>query len=269
MTDALNEKKEKLERLLRRYGRVAVAYSAGVDSTFLLKTAFDLLGDNVIALTGRTVSSAKREVREAADFCEKLGVRHVFVDVDQMAVPGFADNPPDRCYHCKKALFTSFLETAKQAGFDCLTEGTNADDTHDYRPGIRALRELDVRSPLLEVGLTKQDIRELSYAAGLATWDKPSFACLATRIPCGEAITPEKLAVIDDAEQFLTDKGFRQFRVRMHGKLARIEVDPADFVRITEPKCAREIRQKLLELGFSFVTLDLGGYMMGSTNRMD
>ena len=267
MNDTLHEKKEKLESLLRQYGRTAVAFSAGVDSTFLLRTAHDVLGDHVIALTGRTVSSAKRELREAEAFCALLGVRHIVVDVDQMRVPGFADNPPDRCYHCKKALFTAFLDAAKQEGYDCLVEGTNADDTHDYRPGMRALRELNVHSPLLESGLTKQDIRLLSREADLPTWDKPSFACLATRIPYGEAITPEKLAVIDASEQFLSDCGFRQFRVRMHGKLARIEVDPADVPRITEPLLAQTIRAKLLDLGFDYVTLDLGGYESGSMNR--
>jgi uncharacterized protein len=267
MDTTLLEKEKKLHELLRGYGRVAVAFSAGVDSTFLLKTAHDLLGDGVLALTARAVSCAEREIREAAAFCESLGVRHAFVDVDQMAVPLFADNPPDRCYHCKKALFAAILDAAKQAGFDCLAEGTNADDTHDYRPGLRALREMRVHSPLVEAGLGKQEIRRLSRDAGLPTWDKPSFACLATRIPYGEPITPEKLARIDKAEQFLQDHGFGQFRVRAHGTLARIEVEPAEFPRITDPLLAQTIRTRLLELGFDFVTLDLGGYASGSMNR--
>lgn len=264
----LREKKETLEAQLRQCGRVAVAFSAGVDSTFLLHTAHEVLGDNVIALTGRTVSTPEREMHEAADFCKALGVRHVVADVDQMAIPGFADNPPERCYICKKALFTAFLQKADDLGFPVLVEGTNADDTSDYRPGLRALRELHVRSPLLEAGLTKREIRLLSREAGLETWDKPSLACLATRIPCGDAITPEKLAVIDEAEQFLRDKGLHQVRVRMHGGIARIETDPADFSCLTDPALRQETVRRLRELGFGFVTLDLAGYVSGSMNSI-
>lgn len=258
-TRALYEKKEKLAAVLRSLGRTAVAFSAGVDSTFLLHTAHDVLGDNVIALTARTVSSAQREMQEAVRFCEAFGVRHVIEDVDQMAIPGFADNPPQRCYICKKALFTSLLRTADALGFDTVIDGTNADDPHDDRPGLRALRELGIRSPLLEAGLTKRDIRLLSREAGLATWDKPSFACLATRIPTGDEITPHKLAVVDEAERFLQDKGFRQVRVRMHGTLARIETEPHEIVRLAQPQLRGQIRDKLTALGFDHVTLDLKG----------
>ena len=268
-THILHEKKEKLEAILRRLGRVAVALSAGVDSTFLLKTAHDVLGEGVLAVTGRMISSPKRETDEAIRFCAETGIRQLVVDVDQMRIEGFADNPPERCYHCKKALFTAFLDAAAEAGYAHLCEGTNADDTAQYRPGLRALRELGVRSPLMEAGLGKQEIRQLSMQAGLATWDKPSMACLATRIPCGDAITPEKLAVIERAEQFLLDHGFRQVRVRMHGNLARIETEPADIPRIADPKFSQQISRYLHTLGFRYITLDLDGYSFGSMDHVE
>ncbi len=264
---ALDEKKETLLALLGRYERVAVAFSAGVDSTFLLKAAHDALGDRVLAVTGRTVSSPKRELREAQAFCEAENIRHIVIDVDQMTIPGFRDNPPDRCYICKKALFSAFMEVTHSAGFPVLAEGTNADDTHDYRPGLRALDELDVRSPLRDAGLGKQDIRALSREMGLPTWAKPSFACLATRIPYGEAITPQKLTIIDEAEQFLQNNGFMQARVRMHGKIARVEIEPERFPHITEPQLRMQILRHFTELGFDYVTLDLNGYETGSMNK--
>lgn len=260
-------KKETLRSLLERFERVAVAFSAGVDSTFLLAAAYEVLGDRVLAVTGRTISTPKRDLHDAAAFCESLGVRHRIVDVDQMAINGFADNPPDRCYHCKKELFSLFLKTAEAEGFPILVEGTNADDAPDDRPGMRALRELHIKSPLRDAKLTKQDIRMLSNSIGLQTWDKPSFACLATRIPFGETITPQKLARIEQAEALLFEKGFRQVRVRSHGNLARIEVETPDLTRITEPDLRREIAEKFTALGFDYVTLDLNGFRSGSMNK--
>ncbi len=265
----LQDKQKKLYEILGAFDRVAVAFSAGVDSTFLLKSAHDVLGDRVLAVTGRTVSSPQREIQEAIAFCKSAGIRHIVMDVDQMSIRGFADNPSDRCYHCKKALFSGFMDTAAKQGFAPLIEGTNADDAPDDRPGMRALQELGVRSPLREAGLTKPNIRALSKEAGLPTWDKPSFACLATRIPFGEPITPQKLAVIDEAEQTLFDHGFRQVRVRMHGKIARIEIEPSQFQKIIEPELRQQIDRKLTALGFSYVTLDLGGFSSGSMNKMD
>lgn len=263
----LQAKNDTLTAHLRRLGRAAVAFSAGVDSAFLLKTAHDILGEQTIAVTARCVSFPEREIREAAALCKAIGVRHVVVDVDQMAIPGFSDNPPDRCYLCKKALFRALSDAAGKLGFPVLIEGTNADDTRDYRPGMRALRELDIGSPLMEADLTKEDIRRLSRGLGLPTWSKPSLACLATRIPYGEPITPSKLSVIDEAEQFLFDRGFGQVRVRMHGKLARIETLPEDFARITDPELSQAICRKLTDLGFDYVTLDLAGYTTGSMNK--
>lgn len=266
MDKVLRNKEEKLHALLREYGRLAVAFSAGVDSTYLLMTAHDVLGERVLAITARTVSVPQRDTEEAAAYCAMNGIRHITLDLDQMAVPAFAQNLPDRCYHCKKALFSAFSETARNMGFPVLAEGTNADDAPDDRPGMRALAELGVRSPLREAGLFKQEIRDLSRKAGLATWNKPSAACLATRIPFGETITPQKLQVVDIAEQYLRDAGFRQVRVRLHGVIARIEIEPEQFDRITEPEMREEILQAFTKMGFGYVTLDLAGFRSGSMN---
>ena len=263
----LLQKESALRAILQSFASTAVAFSAGVDSTYLLKIAHDVSGSRVFAVTGRTVSTPERELRQAEAVCASLGVRQIVVDIDQLSIPGFADNPPDRCYICKKALFSRFLDVCAREGCAVLIEGTNADDTQDYRPGLRALRELRVRSPLLEAGLTKQEIRTLSHRAGLPTWNKPSLACLATRIPCGETITPEKLAVIDKAEQFLRDNGLGQVRVRLHGRLARIETEPSAMPKLTEPAFRNAVSGTFHALGFDFVTLDLDGYVTGSMNK--
>ncbi len=266
--DQLHRKKQKLISDLKRIGRLAVAFSAGVDSTFLLRTAYDALGDNVIAITGKTVSFPAREYLDAEAFCEELGVRHVTVEIDQMAVDGFRLNPPDRCYHCKKALFTVFLREARARGVDVLAEGSNQDDLGDYRPGMRAIRELEVISPLLGAELTKDDIRRLSREMNLPTWDKPAYACLATRVPCGEEITTGKLAMVERAEEALFELGFRQLRVRHHGDLARVEIDSSEMGRILNVEMTAEVSRRLKEIGFRYVTLDLGGYQMGSMNKI-
>ena len=265
--NAAEEKMNNLIAYLRDLGHVAVAFSAGVDSSFLLKTAQEALGSQVIAITGRFASSPKREDQEAVSLCHAWGIEQMVVDIDQISIPGFADNPPDRCYLCKKALFTSFLAIARERGFLHLAEGSNADDVSDYRPGLRAIAELGVKSPLKDVGLTKQEIRYLSEKMGLPTWNKPALACLATRLPYGERITQEKLNAIDEAEQMLVDCGFSHVRVRMHGDLARIEVSPSQFVKILDPNVLQPVRQKLYALGFLYVTLDLDGYKTGSMNK--
>lgn len=261
------EKWDRLIELFSRMGRAAVAFSAGVDSTLLLKAAHEALGVDVIAITGRSISFPERENREAESFCRSMGIKHITVDIDQMAVPGFAENTPERCYYCKKELFTAFINAAGENGFSQIAEGSNIDDLSDYRPGMRAVRELGVRSPLQEVGLTKREIRELSEMLGLPTWSKPPFACLATRFPYGVRITAEKLDAVGKAEQLLLDLGFRLVRVRAHGDIARIEIDREQILRIVEPEISNMIIKELRDLGFLYVALELGGYQTGSMNR--
>ena len=265
--DALHAKKQHLEDYLQSLGSVAVAFSSGVDSTFLLKVAHDVLGDKAIAVTACPRSFPKRELDEADAFCRAEGIEHIHVEKDELSIPGFSENPKDRCYLCKRALFTEMLDTARARGVACVVEGSNVDDTGDYRPGLIAIDELGIKSPLRKAKMTKADIRELSKEMCLPTWDKPSYACLSTRFPYGEVITQEKLAMVDKAEQRLLDLGFRQMRVRIHGNIARIEIERDQFEKIIQPDIASQLDQYFKELGFLYVTLDLGGYQMGSMNK--
>ena len=265
--DALHEKKQFLEAYLRDLGSVAVAFSSGVDSTFLLKVAHDVLDDRTVAVTARSCSFPVRELNEAKDFCRSEGIEQIIVETDELSIEGFRRNPQNRCYLCKRELFTKFRDIARERGFACVAEGSNLDDNGDYRPGLVAVAELGIKSPLREAELTKEDIRTLSREMGLPTWDKPSFACLASRFVYGETITEEKLSMVDKAEQRLLDLGFRQVRVRIHGNIARIAIERSQFEKIIRPEIADQLNQYFRELGFLYVALDLGGYQMGSMNK--
>lgn len=266
------EKYTKLLEILQGMGRIVVAFSGGVDSTFLTYAAKEAVGANVLAVTSRSGVVPERDLREGAAFCEQQGIAHAYLDFDELAVPGFAENPPDRCYICKKTLFTKLLVVAAREQA-VLCEGSNMDDLGDYRPGLRALKELAVHSPLKEAGLTKAEIRYLSKKFDLPTWDKPASACLASRFAYGEIITAAKMQAVDGAEQLLFELGFTQFRVRVHGEekrglLARIEVLPEELAKALELEVRQEIITKFKAFGFTYITLDLLGYRTGSMNEV-
>ena len=265
--DELHIKKTKLEQLLAGLGSVAVAFSAGVDSTFLLKTAHEVLRDGAVAVTVTSAVFPEREQRAAEAFCAAEGIRLIETPLDVFDVDGFCANPENRCYLCKKEICGKLKNAAAQMGIEHMIEGSNADDTGDYRPGMRALRECGVRSPMIEAGLTKNDIRALSAEYGLQTWDKLSLACLATRIPYGEKITPEKLCRIDRAEQKLAELGFCQYRVRSHGDTARIELPPEEIGRCAQNTLRDTVTAYFHRIGFRYVSLDLDGYRTGSMNE--
>ncbi|MCP4592708.1 MAG: ATP-dependent sacrificial sulfur transferase LarE [bacterium] len=264
------EKYCQMQDVLRTLRKVAVAFSAGVDSTFLLTAAVDTLGaDNVLAITGKSDSLIREEFEECRRVTAELGVAHVVIDTDELSNPAYARNAPDRCYHCKSTLFDQAAAYLQEHSFPhVILAGTNADDLGDWRPGIRAASERGVRSPAAEVGLTKSDIRTLSGEWGLPTSDKPASPCLASRIAYGEEVTAEKLQVIADAERFLRELGLREFRVRHHGNLARIEVPPDRIAELAQPEFRESIDRRLRELGFTFVALDLRGFRSGSLNEV-
>ena len=261
----IHDKYRVLQENLKALGSVAVAFSSGVDSTFLLKAAQEALGDKVIAVTASSCSFPKRELEEAKAFCEKNGICQIIVESEELDIDGFRQNPKNRCYLCKHELFEKIWEIAKENGMNAVAEGSNMDDNGDYRPGLQAVAELGVTSPLRHCGLTKEEIRILSRNIGLSTWDKQSFACLSSRFVYGEEITRDKLSMVDKAEQLLLDLGFHQVRVRIHGMMARIEVEPGEFSKVLENR--EKITKEFKTYGFTYVTMDLTGYRTGSMNE--
>jgi uncharacterized protein len=259
---------KRLQDILRGYGSVLIAYSGGVDSTFLCKTAFETLGANAVAVTARSSTYPVRELKESRDFAKMIGIRHLEIDSEELDIPGFAQNDRNRCFYCKEELFTKLLTLSEELHMQAVLEGSNLDDNGDYRPGLRAAEALGIKSPMREAGLTKQMIRLLSQDYGLPTWNKPSFACLSSRFPYGEPITHDKLQQVEKAEQFLFDKGFSQVRVRHHGQVARIELLPAELPRLLDPAVAEEISRFFRNLGFQYTAADISGYRTGSMNEV-
>ena len=267
MDTRLRLKHEALRAILAKTGGLVIAYSGGVDSSLVLRVAVDALADRALAVTATSPTYPSHEVEEAIRLARGLGARHRVISTDELEMDAFASNPPGRCYYCKTELFQRLLDIARDEGLAVVADGANVDDVKDYRPGHRAAAELGIRSPLREAGLGKADVRVLSHALGLPTWDKPSFACLASRFPYGDRITEDKLAQVSAAERVLRDLGFSQLRVRHHGDMARIEVDPGEFATIIGQGNREAIVQALRELGYLYVTLDLAGYRMGSMNE--
>ncbi len=266
--ETLNKKKSALVEMLRRMKSVAIAFSGGVDSTFLLATAQEALGDQALAVIGRSPTYPDREYRAALDLTELIGARCRVIDTDEIDNPEFRANPPHRCYVCKTTLFRAVKAVAEEHGLAQILEGSNADDVNDFRPGMAAGRQLGVRAPLLELGFTKDEIRALSREMGLPTWNKQAMACLSSRIPYGEKIDTSRLSRIERAENAIRDMGIAQLRVRDHGDIARIEVVPGDIAHLAAAELRVRIVDALKEVGYKYVCLDLQGYRTGAMNEV-
>jgi pyridinium-3,5-biscarboxylic acid mononucleotide sulfurtransferase len=269
MSSELETKAKKLKEIFKAMGRVLVAFSGGADSTLLLKVAQDTLGnENVLAVTALSPLYPERELSGVKRLIQTLGAKHLLIESNELEIPGFSKNPPNRCYYCKSKLFEELLSIAKEEAIPFIVEGSTLDDDQDHRPGRMAVQELGIRSPLKEASFTKTEVRELSKGLGLLTWDKPSFACLASRFPYGEDITEEGLRMVDEAEDFLFGLGFKQVRVRHYGDLARIEILKEEMARLMDGSLREKVVGHLKEIGYRYITLDLQGFRSGSMNEV-